>query len=181
MSLNVLSICRTSLHYACAHNHPDVVTLLLENNSSINIRDDEGCTPLIKVAIGHLFWHEMDRGCPCLVSLAVIKHWPKTTQGEKSLFHLISYSILWMVVRTGNQTWTWRQALKKRSWRNRITILCRLISYSSCSGMALAIVNHQSRKYSMIFCLLDNLMETFSQLRLSLPEWLSLVSHWQKN
>ncbi|XP_036010322.1 ankyrin repeat domain-containing protein 7-like isoform X3 [Mus musculus] len=39
---------RTSLHYACAHNHPDVVTLLLENNSSINIRDDEGCTPLIK-------------------------------------------------------------------------------------------------------------------------------------
>ncbi|EDL28895.1 mCG68187, partial [Mus musculus] len=39
---------RTSLHYAFAHNHPDVVTLLLENNSSINIRDDEGCTPLIK-------------------------------------------------------------------------------------------------------------------------------------
>ncbi|XP_032745268.1 putative ankyrin repeat domain-containing protein 20A5 [Rattus rattus] len=39
---------RTSLHYACAHNHPDVVTLLLENNSNINIKDDEGCTPLIK-------------------------------------------------------------------------------------------------------------------------------------
>lgn len=88
MSLNALSICRTSLHYACAHNHPDVVTLLLENNSSINIRDDEGCTPLIKVAIGHLFWHEMDRGCPCLVSLAVIKHWPKTTQERKWLFGL---------------------------------------------------------------------------------------------
>ncbi|XP_052021810.1 uncharacterized protein LOC127671140 [Apodemus sylvaticus] len=41
---------RTSLHYACAHNHPDVVLLLLENNSSVNIRDDEGCTPLIKAA-----------------------------------------------------------------------------------------------------------------------------------
>ncbi|XP_011240650.2 neurogenic locus notch homolog protein 1-like isoform X1 [Mus musculus] len=39
---------RTSLHYACAHNHPDVVALLLENNSSIDILDDAGCTPLIK-------------------------------------------------------------------------------------------------------------------------------------
>ncbi|XP_063132004.1 mucin-5AC-like isoform X2 [Rattus norvegicus] len=39
---------RTSLHYACVHNHPDVVTLLLEYNSNINIQDDEGCTPLIK-------------------------------------------------------------------------------------------------------------------------------------
>ena len=96
----------------------------------------------------------------------------------KSLFHLISYSTLWMVVRTGNQTWTWRQALKKRSWRNRITILCRLISYSSCSGMALAIVNHQSRKYSMIFCLLDNLMETFSQLKFPFSVWLLLDYIW---
>jgi len=60
MLLNVFSICRTSLHYASAHNHPDVVTLLLENKSNINIQDDEGCTPLIKVAIGHLFWYEMD-------------------------------------------------------------------------------------------------------------------------
>ncbi|XP_063132016.1 ankyrin repeat domain-containing protein 7-like [Rattus norvegicus] len=41
---------RTSLHYASAHNHPDVVTLLLENKSNINIQDDEGCTPLIKAA-----------------------------------------------------------------------------------------------------------------------------------
>jgi len=47
----------------------------------------------------------------------------------KTLFHLISFSTLWMVVRTENQTWTWRQTLKKRSWRNRITILCRLISF----------------------------------------------------
>lgn len=57
MLLNVFSICRTPLHYASAHNHPDVVTLLLENKSNINIQDDEGCTPLIKVAIGHLFWY----------------------------------------------------------------------------------------------------------------------------
>ncbi|XP_050998809.1 ankyrin repeat domain-containing protein 7-like, partial [Acomys russatus] len=41
---------RTSLHYACAHNHVDVVTLLLQYNPSINIQDDEGCTPLIKAA-----------------------------------------------------------------------------------------------------------------------------------
>ncbi|CAH6878629.1 Gm9495 [Phodopus roborovskii] len=39
---------RTSLHYACAHNHPDVVRLLLSYRANINIRDDEGCTPLIK-------------------------------------------------------------------------------------------------------------------------------------
>ncbi|XP_040587520.1 uncharacterized protein LOC121134021 [Mesocricetus auratus] len=39
---------RTSLHYACAHNHPDVVRLLLLYNANINILDDEGCTPLIK-------------------------------------------------------------------------------------------------------------------------------------
>ena len=104
MSLNVLSICRTSLHYACAHNHPDVVTLLLENNSSINIRDDEGCTPLIKVAIGHLFWHEMDRGCPCLVSLAVIKHWPKTTLGRMGLFSLY---FITREAKTGTQGRNW--------------------------------------------------------------------------
>nr|XP_038950974.1 uncharacterized protein LOC102552223 isoform X2 [Rattus norvegicus] len=42
---------RTSLHYASAHNHPDVVTLLLENKSNINIQDDEGCTPLIKYGL----------------------------------------------------------------------------------------------------------------------------------
>ncbi|XP_051061078.1 POTE ankyrin domain family member A-like [Phodopus roborovskii] len=39
---------RTSLHYACAHNHPDVVRLLLSYRANINIPDDEGCTPLIK-------------------------------------------------------------------------------------------------------------------------------------
>ncbi|XP_031219025.1 ankyrin repeat domain-containing protein 20A3-like isoform X3 [Mastomys coucha] len=39
---------RTSLHYACAHNHPEVVTLLIKNNCNINVQDDEGCTPLIK-------------------------------------------------------------------------------------------------------------------------------------
>ncbi|XP_051025775.1 putative ankyrin repeat domain-containing protein 20A5 [Acomys russatus] len=41
---------RTSLHYACAHNHVDVVTLLLDYDCSIDIQDDEGCTPLIKAA-----------------------------------------------------------------------------------------------------------------------------------
>ena len=111
-----------------------------------------------------------------LVSLSIVFSFPFWR--GRSLFHLISYSTLWMVVRTGNQTWTWRQALKKRSWRNRITILCRLISYSSCSGMALAIVNHQSRKYSMIFCLLDNLMETFSQLKFPFSVWLLLDYIW---
>nr|XP_034375827.1 ankyrin repeat domain-containing protein 7-like [Arvicanthis niloticus] len=39
---------RTSMHYACAHNHPEAVILLLENASNINIQDDEGSTPLIK-------------------------------------------------------------------------------------------------------------------------------------
>ncbi|XP_076784303.1 uncharacterized protein LOC143441101 [Arvicanthis niloticus] len=39
---------RTSIHYACAHNHPEAVILLLENESNINIQDDEGSTPLIK-------------------------------------------------------------------------------------------------------------------------------------
>ncbi|XP_075797834.1 ankyrin repeat domain-containing protein 33B-like [Microtus pennsylvanicus] len=40
---------RTSLHYACAHNHPNVVAWLVSNDSTdINIQDDEGCTPLIK-------------------------------------------------------------------------------------------------------------------------------------
>ncbi|XP_040587507.1 ankyrin repeat, SAM and basic leucine zipper domain-containing protein 1-like isoform X2 [Mesocricetus auratus] len=41
---------RTSLHYACAHNHPDVVRLLLSYNANIDVLDDEGCTPLIKAA-----------------------------------------------------------------------------------------------------------------------------------
>ncbi|XP_076423541.1 ankyrin repeat and SOCS box protein 16-like [Peromyscus maniculatus bairdii] len=39
---------RTSLHYACAHNHPDVVKLLLAKKASIDVHNDEGCTPLIK-------------------------------------------------------------------------------------------------------------------------------------
>ncbi|XP_041490061.1 ankyrin repeat domain-containing protein 26-like [Microtus oregoni] len=42
---------RSPLHYASAHNHPNVVTLLSSNNSTdINMKDDEGCTPLIKAA-----------------------------------------------------------------------------------------------------------------------------------
>ncbi|XP_051061081.1 ankyrin repeat domain-containing protein 26-like [Phodopus roborovskii] len=45
---------RTSLHYACAHNHPDVVRLLLSYRANINIPDDEGCTPLIKGADPHV-------------------------------------------------------------------------------------------------------------------------------
>ncbi|XP_076415053.1 uncharacterized protein LOC121825194 [Peromyscus maniculatus bairdii] len=39
---------RTSLHYTCAHNHPDVVTLLLSKKASIDVQDDEGYPPLIK-------------------------------------------------------------------------------------------------------------------------------------
>ncbi|XP_026644978.1 ankyrin repeat domain-containing protein 26-like [Microtus ochrogaster] len=38
------------LHYACAHNHPAVVILLLSNFAGISIQDDEGYTPLIKEA-----------------------------------------------------------------------------------------------------------------------------------
>ncbi|XP_075799883.1 putative ankyrin repeat domain-containing protein 26-like protein [Microtus pennsylvanicus] len=42
---------RSSLHYASAHNHPNVVTLLSSNDcTDINMKDDEGCTPLIKAA-----------------------------------------------------------------------------------------------------------------------------------
>ncbi|XP_076415109.1 uncharacterized protein LOC143270128 isoform X3 [Peromyscus maniculatus bairdii] len=37
-----------SLQYAWAHNHPDMVTLLLSKKASIDIQDDEGYTPLIK-------------------------------------------------------------------------------------------------------------------------------------
>ncbi|KAH0520002.1 Ankyrin repeat domain-containing protein 26, partial [Microtus ochrogaster] len=41
----------SSLHYASAHNHPNVVTLLSSNDcTDINMKDDEGCTPLIKAA-----------------------------------------------------------------------------------------------------------------------------------
>ncbi|XP_041910026.1 ankyrin repeat domain-containing protein 7-like [Arvicola amphibius] len=40
---------RSSLHYASAHNHPNVVTLLSSNDcTDINLKYDEGCTPLIK-------------------------------------------------------------------------------------------------------------------------------------
>ncbi|XP_057641831.1 ankyrin repeat domain-containing protein 62-like [Chionomys nivalis] len=40
---------RSALHYASAHNHPNVVTLLSSNDcTDINMKDDEGCTPLIK-------------------------------------------------------------------------------------------------------------------------------------
>ncbi|XP_075806258.1 uncharacterized protein LOC142836132, partial [Microtus pennsylvanicus] len=42
---------RSPLHYASAHNHPNVVTLLSSNDcTDINMKDDEGCTPLIKAA-----------------------------------------------------------------------------------------------------------------------------------
>ncbi|CAO2640970.1 Rho GTPase-activating protein 10 [Lemmus lemmus] len=41
---------KTALHYSCAHNHPAVVMLLVSHTSTnINSRDDEGCTPLIKI------------------------------------------------------------------------------------------------------------------------------------
>ncbi|XP_057642265.1 uncharacterized protein LOC130884971 isoform X1 [Chionomys nivalis] len=44
-----LAVCRSALHYASAHNHPNVVTLLSSNDcTDINMKDDEGCTPLIK-------------------------------------------------------------------------------------------------------------------------------------
>ncbi|XP_075806235.1 uncharacterized protein LOC142836104 [Microtus pennsylvanicus] len=40
---------QSPLHYASAHNHPNVVTLLSSNDcTDINMKDDEGCTPLIK-------------------------------------------------------------------------------------------------------------------------------------
>ncbi|XP_075805231.1 uncharacterized protein LOC142835563 isoform X2 [Microtus pennsylvanicus] len=42
---------QSPLHYASAHNHPNVVTLLSSNDcTDINMKDDEGCTPLIKAA-----------------------------------------------------------------------------------------------------------------------------------
>ncbi|XP_049989266.1 ankyrin repeat domain-containing protein 7-like [Alexandromys fortis] len=40
---------RSPLHYASAHNHPNVVRLLSSHDcTDINMKDDEGCTPLIK-------------------------------------------------------------------------------------------------------------------------------------
>ncbi|XP_040611266.1 ankyrin repeat domain-containing protein 26-like isoform X3 [Mesocricetus auratus] len=45
---------RTPLHYACAHGHPDVVTLLLQWNCDIELRDSYNSTALIKAAqYGH--------------------------------------------------------------------------------------------------------------------------------
>ncbi|XP_008768827.1 ankyrin repeat domain-containing protein 26-like isoform X4 [Rattus norvegicus] len=41
---------RTALHYACAHGHLGVVTLLIERNCNVNARDDDKCTPLIKAS-----------------------------------------------------------------------------------------------------------------------------------
>eukprot|EP00072_Mus_musculus_P070076 XP_017171839.1 PREDICTED: ankyrin repeat domain-containing protein 30B isoform X3 [Mus musculus] len=41
---------RTALHYACAHGHLGVVTLLIERNCNINACDDDNCTPLIKAS-----------------------------------------------------------------------------------------------------------------------------------
>ncbi|XP_055455000.1 ankyrin repeat domain-containing protein 26-like, partial [Psammomys obesus] len=41
---------RTALHYACAHGHLGVVTLLIERNCDINACDDDSCTPLIKAS-----------------------------------------------------------------------------------------------------------------------------------
>ncbi|XP_040611265.1 putative ankyrin repeat domain-containing protein 30B-like isoform X2 [Mesocricetus auratus] len=44
----------TPLHYACAHGHPDVVTLLLQWNCDIELRDSYNSTALIKAAqYGH--------------------------------------------------------------------------------------------------------------------------------
>ncbi|XP_035314388.1 ankyrin repeat domain-containing protein 20B isoform X1 [Cricetulus griseus] len=41
---------RTPLHYACAHGHPDVVTLLLDWNCDIDLCDSYNSTPLIKAS-----------------------------------------------------------------------------------------------------------------------------------
>ncbi|KAL6036250.1 hypothetical protein STEG23_023986, partial [Scotinomys teguina] len=38
----------TPLHYACSNNKPQMVQFLLSKNASIDIKDDEGCTPVIK-------------------------------------------------------------------------------------------------------------------------------------
>ncbi|GAB1298620.1 60S ribosomal protein L15 [Apodemus speciosus] len=41
---------QTALHYACAHGHLGVVTLLIERNCDIDACDDDNCTPLIKAS-----------------------------------------------------------------------------------------------------------------------------------
>ncbi|XP_028641855.1 putative ankyrin repeat domain-containing protein 20A5 [Grammomys surdaster] len=41
---------RTALHYACAHGHLGVATLLIERKCNINACDDDKCTPLIKAS-----------------------------------------------------------------------------------------------------------------------------------
>nr|XP_034347447.1 ankyrin repeat domain-containing protein 26-like [Arvicanthis niloticus] len=39
---------RTMLHYACAHGHPVVASLLIRWNCDIDLRDSDNCTALIK-------------------------------------------------------------------------------------------------------------------------------------
>ena len=120
MFLNVLSFCRTSLHYACAHNHPDVVLLLLENNSSVNIRDDEGCTPLIKVAIGHLLWDEMDQRLSLFGFCGCNKTLTKNKSGKEMViwFVFTCHSSFSRGTRAGAQIRNQRDEINERSWEN---------------------------------------------------------------
>ncbi|XP_050998758.1 ankyrin repeat domain-containing protein 7-like, partial [Acomys russatus] len=74
---------RTSLHYACAHNHVDVVTLLLDYDCSIDIQDDEGCTPLIKAA------QEDNLGCICVLLWVGADPHLKDFSGHTALHHAV--------------------------------------------------------------------------------------------
>ena len=83
------------------------------------MKDDEGCTALIKVAIGKHFWYKMDRNYPRLVFVAVMKHWPKPSQERKGLFGLQFYITVSDEGKPGQEfNQDLRQEMKQRSWGN---------------------------------------------------------------
>ena len=83
------------------------------------MKDDEGCTALIKVAIGKHFWYKMDRNYPHLVFVAVMKHWPKPSQERKGLFGLQFYITVSDEGKPGQEfNQDLRQEMKQRSWGN---------------------------------------------------------------
>ena len=44
------ALARTALHYAAALGQPDIVSLLLQSKSKLNIADQNGFTPLMRAA-----------------------------------------------------------------------------------------------------------------------------------
>ncbi|XP_076415108.1 uncharacterized protein LOC143270238 [Peromyscus maniculatus bairdii] len=82
-----------SLQYAWAHNHPDMVTLLLSKKASIDIQDDEGYTPLIKkreeqIVSGSRF--STVKTIPCVMDLSSLDETSKKAlDPQELLFQMV--------------------------------------------------------------------------------------------